>query len=76
MTMRDPRQTGYTPVLLPGVTPDETINVHARKVGCDGGGGALGHPLVYMHIEDRQVTCPYCSRTYVLAEGAGDESGH
>jgi hypothetical protein len=23
-----------------------------------------------MRIEDKQVTCPYCSRTHVLAEGA------
>ncbi|WP_137181197.1 zinc-finger domain-containing protein [Roseomonas sp. AR75] len=74
--MRDQRQTGYTPVLLPGVTPEETITVQERKVGCDGGGGALGHPLVYLRIVDQQVTCPYCSRTFVLAEGAGDEHGH
>ena len=78
--MRDARQTGYTPVQLPGVTPEEMITVESRTVGCDGGakGGAsaLGHPLVYLRIEDRQVTCPYCSRTYVLAEGAGDNHGH
>jgi uncharacterized Zn-finger protein len=74
--MRDARQTGYTPQPVPGVTPDETITVTSRVVGCDGGGGALGHPMIYMRIEDRQVTCPYCSRTYVLAEGAGDDAGH
>lgn len=74
--MRDPRQTGYAPVLTPGVTPEETFEVTSRTVGCDGGGGALGHPLIYMRIEQRQVTCPYCSRTYVLAEGAGDDHGH
>ena len=74
--MRDARQTGYTPMALPGVTPEEVIAVTTRTVGCDGGGGALGHPLVYMRIEARQVTCPYCSRTYVLADGAGDDHGH
>jgi uncharacterized Zn-finger protein len=74
--MRDEKQTGYTPVMTQGVTPEETITVEKRVVGCDGGGGALGHPLVYLRIEDRQVTCPYCSRTYVLAEGAGDDHGH
>jgi uncharacterized Zn-finger protein len=31
---------------------------------------------VMLHIEDRQATCPYCSRTYVLADGAGDDHGH
>lgn len=74
--MRDARMTGYTPVALPGVTPEETFTAHARVVGCDGGGGNLGHPLVYLRIEATQVTCPYCSRTYVLAEGAGDDHGH
>ena len=49
----------------------ETITVETATVGCDGGGGPLGHPKVYLNIgHDRQVTCPYCSRTYVLAEGA------
>jgi uncharacterized Zn-finger protein len=74
--MRDARQTGYTPHALPGVTPEERITVSSRTVGCDGGGGALGHPRVYLRIEAAEVTCPYCSRTYVLAEGAGDEHGH
>jgi uncharacterized Zn-finger protein len=74
--MRDARQTGYTPVALPGVTPMDTLPATSRTVGCDGGGGTLGHPLVYLRIEDRQVTCPYCSRTYVLAEGSGDDHGH
>jgi uncharacterized Zn-finger protein len=74
--MRDARQTGYTPVALPGVTPEEVVTVTSRSVGCDGGGGALGHPKVWMRIEKTQVTCPYCSRTYVLADGAGDDHGH
>lgn len=46
----------------------ETIEVHTLEVACDGGGGALGHPKVYLHVDQDsgQVTCPYCSRTYVL----------
>jgi uncharacterized Zn-finger protein len=46
----------------------ETIPVHEIEVSCDGGGGALGHPRVFLHI-DRAVgfvTCGYCSRRYVL----------
>ena len=73
--MRDQLMTGYTPVLTPGVTPVETTMVEKRAVPCDGG-GSLGHPRVWLRITDRQVTCPYCSRTYVLAEGAGDDHGH
>jgi uncharacterized Zn-finger protein len=56
--------------------PVETIVVHDRTVACDGGDGPLGHPRVFLHIEQRSVVCPYCSRMYVLAEGAGHAGGH
>ena len=58
------------------LTATETIHVNSRTVACDGGEGVLGHPRVYLYIADRQVMCPYCSRLYVLNEGAGDEPGH
>ncbi|MFC3125270.1 zinc-finger domain-containing protein [Pseudoroseomonas globiformis] len=74
--MRDLKLTGYTPKLTPGVTPEEKTVVHSRKVACNNGGGAMGHPTIYMRIEDKEVTCPYCSRTFVLAEGAGDDAHH
>jgi uncharacterized Zn-finger protein len=50
----------------------ETIYVQQKRIACDGGGGALGHPRVYLTIyeETHQVICPYCSRTYILEEGA------
>lgn len=48
----------------------ETITVDHNPVACDGGGGPLGHPRVFLNMgHDRQVTCPYCSRTYLLADG-------
>ena len=53
----------------------ETILVDERTVACDGG-DALGHPLVYLKIEDRDATCPYCSRHFVLREGAGGGAHH
>lgn len=32
---------------------------------CNGGGGALGHPLVYLRFEgDEFVDCYYCSRRF------------
>jgi uncharacterized Zn-finger protein len=39
------------------------------EAACDGGGGALGHPRVYLHIDPREggITCPYCSRRFVHA---------
>ncbi len=59
-------------------SPTEIIHVDDRTVACDGGDGALGHPRVFLHIEDRLQArlCPYCSRLYVLNEGAGHASGH
>jgi uncharacterized Zn-finger protein len=55
---------------------EETIFVDQRVVGCDGGGGPLGHPLVYLKIADRDVVCPYCSRHFVLTPGAGQGEAH
>lgn len=60
---------------LPG--DEETFEVTTRTVGCDGGGGPLGHPMVYLHIQPSgDVVCPYCSRRFVLAEGAAAAGGH
>jgi uncharacterized Zn-finger protein len=53
----------------------EIVHVQTPIVSCDGGVGPLGHPLVYLRITDKQVTCPYCSKLFVLEEGAAD-SGH
>ena len=39
------------------------------NLACDGGDTALGHPRVFLYIEDRSVLCPYCSRVYVLIPG-------
>jgi uncharacterized Zn-finger protein len=74
--MRDRLITGYTPLPTPGVTPEDRIMVESRVVACDGGGGPLGHPGVYLRIVDDQVTCPYCSRTYALREGADGGDDH
>jgi len=49
----------------------ETITVTDTVVACDGG-GALGHPRVFLALVDGRIVCPYCSRVFVLApEGAG-----
>jgi uncharacterized Zn-finger protein len=52
---------------------NETIYVDADSVACDGGGGVLGHPLVYLAIDKSgQVECPYCSRRFVYRPGGVD----
>ncbi len=57
-------------------TPTEIFHVDHSVVACDGGDGALGHPRVFLRIPERQVMCPYCSRLYVLNEGAGHDGEH
>jgi len=57
-------------------TPTEILHVDERTVACDGGGGALGHPRLFLRIAEREVMCPYCSRLYVLKEGAGHGHEH
>lgn len=50
----------------------EIIEVSERSVSCDGSGGALGHPKVWLNMGDGDfVECPYCDRRFVLAPGAG-----
>ena len=41
--------------------------VPSKKVSCDGGGGALGHPKVYLEIgEENEIICPYCSKLFKI----------
>ena len=56
----------------------ETIKVDTTAVACDGGGGSLGHPRVFLHIEPQvgDIECPYCSRRYVLDKDAKAHHGH
>ena len=54
------------------VDPPEVISVESTRVACDGGGGALGHPLVFMEMGDSAyVECGYCDRRFGL-RGPGD----
>jgi uncharacterized Zn-finger protein len=57
--------------------PFEVIHVTSAQVACDGGGGPLGHPKVYLHIdyEAGSIICPYCSRTYVMKLSAVKQAG-
>jgi uncharacterized Zn-finger protein len=65
-------------------TPEITL-VETRHVWCDGAGdirggenyrpAALGHPRVYMEIDEKgYVDCGYCDRRFVL-KGAAAERG-
>ena len=51
--------------------PPEITEVSERRVACDGGEGALGHPKVYLEMGDENfIDCPYCDRKFVLRAGA------
>jgi uncharacterized Zn-finger protein len=46
--------------------PPEIIHVAKKRIACDGGDGALGHPRVFLEMgEEDRVECPYCDRLYV-----------
>jgi uncharacterized Zn-finger protein len=51
----------------------EKIVVTTKKVACDGGGGALGHPKVWYDMSEQDfVECKYCDRVFVLKGGDRD----
>ncbi len=53
--------------------PPEVLFVETKRVMCDGGGGALGHPRVFYDIgSDGFVDCLYCDRRFVLKGGPAD----
>jgi uncharacterized Zn-finger protein len=46
--------------------PIETIYVDTAVVACNGDGGPLGHPRVYLNLgPGGKIECPYCSRLFV-----------
>ena len=56
---------------------DEPIYVNDRRVACDGNGGALGHPRIFLKIGDENETvCPYCSRHFIYAGDSETSAAH
>lgn len=53
--------------------PFEVIYVRTDVVACNGGGGALGHPRVFLNLSaEGKIECPYCSRLFVLESKRGE----
>lgn len=51
----------------------ETVRVENARVSCDGSGGALGHPRIWLQIDERgYADCGYCDRRFILAGGPAD----
>ena len=58
--------------------PTQTIETDQTTVACDGGGGALGHPRVYLHLladgdEVPRIDCPYCGIRFRFVAAAAAE---
>jgi uncharacterized Zn-finger protein len=48
----------------------EVVTVRTRRVSCDGVGGPLGHPRVWLEMGEAEfVECPYCDRRFMLSRG-------
>jgi uncharacterized Zn-finger protein len=48
------------------MTPFEIVEIDEMITACNGGGGAMGHPRVYLNLAPSgRVECPYCSRLFV-----------
>jgi len=63
-------------ILMSNSQSDKVQIVQTKHVSCDGGGGALGHPRVYMDMAgETSVRCKYCDRVYKLDPNA-DASAH
>jgi len=60
------------------IAPPEVTRVTSHRVACDGasdipGGAALGHPRVWLEIDEHgYVDCGYCDRRFVLVGGPAD----
>jgi uncharacterized Zn-finger protein len=50
------------------IAAPEVIKVRSHRIACDGVGGALGHPRVWLEMGGEAfVECPYCDRRFVAA---------
>lgn len=63
------RKAAKSAPLSSGPAP-EVVEVVSHRVACDGVGGALGHPRVWLEMGGAPyVECPYCDRRFVPAKG-------
>ena len=64
---------------MSSIPPPETIRTPKARIACDGAGvidAALGHPRIYLQIDDKGfVDCGYCDRRFILEGGPADTGG-
>lgn len=60
------------------IAPSDIVRTSQPRVACDGatdipGGAALGHPRVWLQIDESgYVDCGYCDRRFVLIGSPAD----
>jgi uncharacterized Zn-finger protein len=65
-TAREDHASGWA------MEPSEIIYIDEMVAACNGGGGPLGHPRVYLNLAPAgRAECPYCSRLFVNRAVAG-----
>jgi uncharacterized Zn-finger protein len=53
--------------------PPEVFVIEGHRVSCDGGGGALGHPRVWLEMGQLGFAeCGYCDRRFIQRGGPAD----
>ena len=64
------------PLMPSAPPPPEIVYTESRRVACDGAteiSPALGHPRVYLQIDERgYVDCGYCDKRFVLKGGPAE----
>ncbi len=58
------------------INAPETEVVSSMRVACDGGGGAIGHPRVWLQIsaDSGYVECGYCDKKFIYKDAAGGDA--
>ncbi|MEO0499908.1 MAG: zinc-finger domain-containing protein [Pseudomonadota bacterium] len=55
----------------------EIVYTKATRTSCEGEGGALGHPRVFLQMgAEGYVDCGYCDRRFILEGGPADTRGN
>ncbi len=56
---------------MPTQVPETEI-VSSRRIACDGGGAASGHPRVWLQIPEDHgwIECGYCDKRFIHADHA------
>ena len=55
----------------------DVVVVARKRVKCDGGGGALGHPVTWLDMgDDDFVICKYCDRVFKIDPNAAAGGHH